>query len=66
MSIHRSEYKDYDPDRYADFRQQVRLLGYGYARDQFLRYQRRKIRIRRVLYVLLAVGAVTGLGLLLS
>lgn len=66
MSIHQREYKDHDADCYADFREQVRLLDYSYARDRLLRREQRKARIRRVVYALLVVGAVTGLGFLLS
>lgn len=45
-----------DPEHYTDFRQQVRLLGYDFARELYL---------RRVLVGILLAAAVAGLSLLL-
>jgi hypothetical protein len=65
MSVFRTDSKDNNPDCYTDFRQQVRLLGYGYARDQYLQRQRRLKRCRQVLIGMLIAVAAVGLGLLL-
>lgn len=63
MGVHEPEYKDGDPEHYTDFRQQVRLLGYDFARELYLRRELRLRRRRRVLVGILLAVAVAGLSL---